>query len=57
MKNSKGQTNQIWVKKSNGDVTSGPARPLEFKIDIPPIAARGKPFIASKQYKIEGKCC
>jgi hypothetical protein len=45
------------VKESNGDVTSGLARPLAIEIDISRISARGKPLIASKRYKIDGKCC
>jgi hypothetical protein len=45
------------VKESNGDIISGPARPLAAEIDIPPISARRKPLLPSKRYKIDEKCC
>jgi hypothetical protein len=45
-----------WVKESIGDVTSGLARPLAAEIVFLPFSAITKALIASKRYKIDGKC-
>jgi hypothetical protein len=47
---------QIGVKKSNGDFTSGLARPLATEIVFLPFSAITKALIKSKRYKIDGKC-
>jgi hypothetical protein len=46
---------QIGVKHSNGDFTSGLARPLAAEIVFLPFSAITKALITSKRYKIDGK--
>jgi hypothetical protein len=55
-KNSKTDLYQIGVKQSNGDFTSGLARPLAAEIVFLPFSAITKALITSKRYKIDGKC-
>jgi hypothetical protein len=56
MQNSKTDLYQIGVKESNGNVTSGLESPLAAEIVFLPFSAIRKAQIASKQYKIDGKC-
>jgi hypothetical protein len=46
----------IAVEQSNGDFTSGLARPLAVEIVFLPFSALTKALITSKRYKIDGKC-
>jgi hypothetical protein len=54
MQNSKTDLEQIDVKESTDDATSGLARPLEAEIVFPPFSAIRKALITSKHYKIDG---